>query len=520
VTLASTSDQWWKNGVVYCLDVETFLDGNGDGVGDLGGLVERIDYLAGIGVSTIWLMPFHPTPDLDDGYDVVDFYGVDPRLGSLGDFVEVVRTAHDRGMRVIIDLVVNHTSDRHPWFQAARSDPASPYRDWYVWADEPPDDPALAEVFPGEQGGVWTYDRKAKQHYLHRFFRHQPDLNIANPAVRDEIAKTVGFWLTLGASGFRMDAVPFLVEDVGLEGIEPGEGKRWLHSLREYAMRRRGDAMLMGEVNVEMKDLESFFEDHGDALHLQLAFLMNQRVWLALARGEATPLEDLIRRLPVPPRDSGWATFLRNHDELTLDKLEPAERDEVFAAFAPEEDMRIYGHGIRRRAASMLGGDGPRLRMAWSLLFSLPGTPVILYGDEIAMREDLRREGRMSVRTPMEWDRVARENREPDSLLRFMRRLMHQRRETPELGWGVSALIETGPAALFARRSDWQGSTVVVAHNLSEEPVTADLDLGDDVVGVDDLLELRDHVVERGRLRIELDAYGYLWLRACRTTDE
>jgi trehalose synthase len=504
-----TSDLWWKNAVVYCLDVETFRDADGDGCGDIAGLIERIDHAASLGASCLWLMPLYPTPNRDDGYDITDYLAVDPRLGDLGDVVEAIRHARDRGLRVIMDLVVNHTSDEHPWFRRARADRGSPYRAYYVWSDDP-------EHEHGTTPENWAWDEEAGQHYLHRFAPFQPDLNIANPAVRDEIAKTVGFWLTLGASGFRMDAVPFLVEEVGLDGIEPGDGKRWLHALREYAMRRRGDAMLMGEVNVAMKDLESFFEDHGDALHLQLAFLINQRLWLALARGEATPLEDLIRRLPVPPHDAGWATFLRNHDELSLDKLEPAERDEVFAAFGPEEDMRIYGHGIRRRAASMLGGDGPRLRMAWSLLFSLPGTPVLLYGDEIAMREDLRREGRMSVRTPMEWDRVARENREPDSLLRFMRRLIHQRRETPELGWGVSALIETGPAALFARRSDWQGSTVIVAHNVSEEPVDAELDLGTDVEGVDDLLELREHDVQRGRLRIELDAYGYLWLRAHR----
>ena len=298
-----------------------------------------------------------------------------------------------------------------------------------------------------------------------------------------------------------MDAVPFLVEEVGVPGVDPDEGKRWLHALREYAMRRQGEAMLMGEANVAMADVESFFEDHGDALHLQLGFLINQRLWLALARGDAGPLEDLIRRLPVPPHDAGWGTFLRNHDELTLDKLEPAERDEVFAAFAPEQDMRIYGHGIRRRTASMLGGDGPRLRMAWSLLFSLPGTPVLLYGDEIGMVEDLALEGRMSVRTPMQWSAVAEQERTPDSLLRFVRRLAHERREAPELGWGVSTLIENEPAALFARRSDWQGSTVFVVHNLSAEPVTAELDLGDDVQGVDDLLELRDHRVEGGRLR-------------------
>jgi maltose alpha-D-glucosyltransferase/alpha-amylase len=299
----------------------------------------------------------------------------------------------------------------------------------------------------------------------------------------------------------------------------------------------------MGEVNVDLSDLDSYFEDRGDALHLQLGFLINQRLWLSLARADAAPLEDLIRRLPVPPHDAGWATFLRNHDELTLDKLEPAERDEVFAAFAPEERMRIYGHGIRRRAASMLGGDGPRLRMAWSLLFSLPGTPVVLYGDEIGMGENLELEGRMSVRTPMQWSQgtaagfstagperlvrpvvdgpfgpgeinVGAQQRTPDSLMRFMQRLIHERREAPELGWGVSTLIENEPAALFAHRSDWQGSTVVVVHNLSAEPVCSELELGKDVEAVEDILALREHSVVNGRLAVELDAYDYLWLRA------
>jgi trehalose synthase len=533
---ARTSDLWWKNAVIYCLDVETFYDADGDGCGDLSGLIDRVDHAGRLGASCLWLMPFYPTPNRDDGYDITDYLAVDPRLGDLGDVVDAIRHARDRGLRVIVDLVVNHTSDEHPWFRAARADRMSRYREYYVWSDDP----------AAEQGTTpqnWTWDEEAGQHYLHRFAAFQPDLNIANPAVRDEIAKTVGFWLALGASGFRMDAVPFLVEEVGLDDVEPGAAKRWLHELREYAMRRRGDALLMGEVNVDLPDLDSYFEDRGDALHLQLGFLINQRLWLSLARADAAPLEDLIRQLPVPPDDAGWATFLRNHDELTLDKLDPAERDDVFTAFAPEERMRIYGHGIRRRAASMLGGDGPRLRMAWSLLFSLPGTPVVLYGDEIGMGENLELDGRMSVRTPMQWSpgptagfsarrperivrpivqgsfgpgeiSVAAQQRTPDSLMRFMQRLIHERRQAPELGWGVSTLIENEPAALFARRADWQGSTVVVVHNLSAEPVCAELELGEDVKAVEDLLELREHSIVDGRLSIELDAYGYLWLRA------
>jgi maltose alpha-D-glucosyltransferase/alpha-amylase len=481
-------------------------------------------------------MPLYPTTNRDDGYDITDYLGVDARLGDLGDVVEAIRHARDRGLRVLMDLVVNHTSNRHPWFQAACADRGGPFRDYYVWTDDPSGEPGTAKEH-------WAWEEMAGQYYQHQFAPFQPDLNIANPSVRHEIAKTVGFWLTLGVSGFRMDAVPFLVQVIEGTGSDPGSGKRWLHSLREYAMRRRGEVMLMGECNVAKEDVPSFFEDHGDALHLQLAFLINQRLWLALARGEAAPLEDLIRDLPVPPHDCGWATFLRNHDELTRDRLSPAERDEVFAAFAPDEDMRIYGHGIRRRTASMLGGDGPRLRMAWSLLLTLPGTPVILYGDEIGMAEDLGLEGRMSVRTPMQWspgpgagfsaaerlvrpivagafgpDRVSvlAQRRAEDSLLRFLTRLIHARRETPELGWGASTLLENEPPALLAHRCDWQESTVITVHNLSAATVKTELDLGEHVDDVDDLLENREHRVHSGRLHLDLAPYGYLWLRARR----
>jgi len=304
MSIAFTSDQWWKNGVVYCLDAQTFLDKDGDGVGDLAGLIDRIDYLAGIGVSTLWLMPFYPTPDQDDGYDISDFYGVDPRLGTLGEFVEVVRTARDRGMRVIVDLVVNHTSDQHPWFQEARSDPDSPYRDWYVWADERPEDPDLTETFPGDQGGVWTFDRRARQYYLHRFYKHQPDLNVANPAVREEIARIVGFWLQLGVSGFRVDAVPFLIELDGIEGAPSIDPHRYLKDLRSFVERRHGEAILLGEVNLPPKDQRAFFGDEdGDELNRVFNFSVMQRIYLALVRQD----------LPIA---AGWASPLRGGEPL------------------------------------------------------------------------------------------------------------------------------------------------------------------------------------------------------------
>ena len=494
---APTSDLWWKNAVVYCLQVKHFG-------GDLEGVIDRLDHVADLGATCIWLMPLYPTPDRDDGYDIADYVRVDPRLGDLGDFTELVRHAHDRGLRVLVDLVANHTSDEHPWFKAACADRQSRYRAYYTWTDDP-------ESEKGTTKDNWTFNEQAGQYYLHRFQPFQPDLDITNPAVRHEIAKVAGFWLAVGVDGFRMDAVPFLCEELGEDGIDTSDGRHWLHELREYAARRRGDLLLMGEANVDAKDIEGYFDTGGAALHLQLAFLINQRLWLSLARAEAAPLEDLIRHLPVPPRDGGWGTFLRNHDELTLDKLDERERDDVFAAFAPDEDMRIYGHGIRRRAGSMLGGDGPRMRMALSLTLSLPGTPVLLYGDEIAIADDLSREGRMAVRVPMDWEEVARQRRDRDSLLAFTTRLMHARRRAPELGWGESTLLENEPPELFAHRCDWEGSAVIAVHNLSERPVEAELEVG--AGAVEDLLEPRDHTVTDGRLRVQLDAYGYLWLR-------
>jgi len=540
-----TSDLWWKNAVVYCLDVETYADSDGDGVGDFRGLIDRVDHLADLGVTCLWLMPFYPSPNRDDGYDISDYYGVDPRLGTLGDVVEFLRTAKDRGMRVIVDLVVNHTSDEHPWFTESRSSLEAARRDWYVWRPEPSDHPA-GLAFPDKETSNWQRDRRTGEYYLHRFYRFQPDLNIANPAVRDEICKIAAFWLALGVSGFRMDAVPFLLELDGIREHMDGDPKRWLQSLRSFVGRRNGEAMLLGEVNAAMKDLSSYFGGaDGDALNMQFAFLLNQSLWLSLARGEGEPLEQIISALPVVPHDNAWATFLRNHDELTLDQLTVSQREEVFAAFGPKPGMQLYGHGLRRRTAAMLGGDGPRLRMAWSLMFSLPGTPALFMGDEIGMGEQLRIPDRYAVRVPMQWSRgrnggfstaaagdlvrplagggfgpaavnVADQRRDPGSLLRFLRRLIRVRRETPELGWGSSTLIETADPALFAHRVEWEGSTVIAIHNLAGRPATAELDLGPRADGVHDLLADAEEPARRGRLPVSLDAYGGRWLRVRR----
>ena len=299
----ATSDLWWKNAVVYCLDVETFLDSDGDGCGDLPGLTERIDYLAGIGVSCLWLMPFYPSPRKDDGYDITDFYGVDPRLGTHGDFVELVRTARDRGIRVIADLVMNHTSDQHPWFQAGALDPDSPYRDFYVWVDEKPPEKPGDVVFPDKESSNWAYDGKAGQYYLHRFYSHQPDLNIANPEVRDEIAQVVGFWLEQGLSGFRVDAVPFMLEPMGMPGGAIVDPHELLRDLRRFLGRRNGEAILLGEVNLPPEDQRTFFGDEdGDELHMLFSFTVNQAMYLALARESAAPLEQALAALPaIPP---------------------------------------------------------------------------------------------------------------------------------------------------------------------------------------------------------------------------
>jgi len=548
VRITDTSDLWWKTAVVYCLDVETYLDDDGDGIGDFAGLARRIDYLADLGVTCLWLMPFYPTPDRDDGYDVTDFYGVDPRLGTHGDVVEVIRTARDRGIRVIVDLVVNHTSDRHPWFRAARSSVDSPYRDYYVWSKKKPKENGPT-VFPGEEASMWELDEKTGEYFLHSFYRHQPDLNIANPKVRDEIAKTIGFWLQLGVSGFRVDAVPFLLE--APPGVDLGDPHEFLRDIRRFLQRRSSEAVLLGEVNLPYPEqLEYFGGAEGSELTMQFDFLGMQALWLSLARRDPAPLIESLRARPEIAPESQWANFVRNHDELTLDKLSGAERDEVFAAFAPDESQRIYGRGITRRVPTMMEGDPRRILMVYSLLFSLPGTPVLFYGEEIGMGENPEIPGRGSVRTPMQWDatrnggfssaipsrlvakppsdgwapehvNVLAQREDDDSLLQHVQRFAARYRTSPEIGWGSFELLDQPEEAVLAHAMTSPLGRFVALHNFAERPVTVPFAVPDEPDGTElvDLLGPERVPVEGARAQVELGAYGYRWFRVKRPGD-
>ncbi|HWG99210.1 MAG TPA: alpha-amylase family protein [Pilimelia sp.] len=546
------SDRWYPEAVIYCLDVDTFADSDGDGVGDFQGLIGRLDYLARLGVTCLWLHPIHPTPGRDDGYDVTDFYAVDPRLGTLGDFAELLHQAGNRGIRVIIDLVVNHTSDEHPWFVSARSSPDSPYRDWYVWSDTEPTDRHQGMVFPGEQDETWTYDETAGAWYYHRFYAFQPDLNTANPKVRAEIKKIMAFWLQLGVAGFRIDAAPFVIEHT-----KPGEPQspkdfHFLTELRQHVQWRRGDAVLLAEANVEPDQLAQYMADEGGSanrLHMLFDFMLNGRLMLALARGNPEPIVEALRDTPALPPGAQWATFLRNHDEIDLSRLTAGQREDVYAEFGPEPHMRVYDRGIRRRLAPMLGGDQRRLRLAYALQFSLRGTPVLRYGEEIGMGDDLSLPGREAIRTPMQWsllpnagfstakpDRLVRpvisegeygyervnvtnQRCDPNSLLAWFERMIRTLREAPEVGCGRCAHIDLpNPPAVLAHRADAATGTMVFLHNLGPEDATADLSpLAAEADHPIDVLTDREYPAVGDLSELPVAGYGYRWIRLRRS---
>jgi len=545
------SERWFKEAVVYCVDVDTFHDSDGDGHGDLQGLISRLDYLAWLGVTCLWLNPIHPTPNRDDGYDVADYYAVDARLGTLGDFAELGLQARERGIRIILDLVVNHTSDQHPWFCSARESRDSPYRDWYVWSDDEPADRKQGIVFPGEQSETWTYDDVAGAWYFHRFYDFQPDLNWGNHQVREEIKKVMGFWLQLGASGFRVDGAPFVLELVRPGEDTPQQDFSILDDWRQDVSWRKGDAVLLCEANVDPEKLADYVSSTpggpNDRAHMLFGFLMNVRMWLALAREQAEPVVEGLRVTPALPAMAQWATFLRNHDELDLSRLTKDQAAEVFRAFAPKDDMQLFGRGIRRRLAPMLCGERRRMELAYSLQFTMPGTPVIRYGEEIGMGEDLALPGRDAIRTPMQWDgstkagfsaadvkalvrpiphagrygasrtNVEKQMADPTSLLCWFQRLIATLRVCPEIGVGACTVVDVPlPASVLAHRYDAPEGAIVLLHNLADVDQIVDLSpAAADLAGrpIEVFADAAYPAPTKRMTRVEVNGYGYRWLR-------
>jgi maltose alpha-D-glucosyltransferase/alpha-amylase len=460
----------------------------------------------------------------------------------------LLHEAGNLGIKVIIDLVVNHTSDQHPWFQSARSTPDSPYRDWYVWAENAPPDRHQGMVFPGEQAETWSFDRTAKAWYYHRFYKFQPDLDIRNPRVREEIKKICAFWLQLGVAGFRMDAVPFIIEEIEPGNPDSPKDMDFLTDLRQYLQWRQGDAVLLAEANVEPDQLVQFFGDAGGSnnrLHMLFDFMLNGQLMLALARQNPEPVIAALREAPALPAGGQWATFLRNHDEVDLSRLTSGQRDQVFAEFGPEPEMQLYGRGIRRRLAPMLGNDRRRIELAYSLQFTLRGTPVLRYGEEIGMGDDLLLAGRDAIRTPMQWNVLANggfstadagklrrpmvssgeygyekvnvmlQRQDPSSLLSWFERMIRTLREAPEVGAGSCTHVDVpAPEGVLVHRADDVTGTMLFLHNLCTNDAVVDLSsVYAEAESPNDVLTDREYP-ELGKFtEVPVAGHGYRWIR-------
>ncbi len=534
----SVNALWYKAGVIYNVDVEKFKDSNGDGIGDFNGLTQKLGYIDSLGFTVIWLAPFQPTPNLDDGYDVSDFYGIDKRLGTPADFAAFMQAANARHLRVIMDLVVNHTSDQCSWFQEARQSKASPYHNWYVWSNKRPGNYNVGMVFPGVQNEIWSYDTMAKQYYYHRFYNFQPDLNMQNKAVQQEVLyKVVKYWMDKGMAGFRMDAVPFVIEVPQTKGDNFPLQFQLLDNLRTYIQSLRKDAIILGEANVDPKQNKDYFGAQGDRITMMFNFFVNQHLFYALATGDVKPLESALQRTQDIPAAAQWGQFLRNHDEIDLGRLSKKDRQRVFDKMGPDKGMQLYNRGIRRRLAPMLNNE-QEIKMAYSLLFSLPNTPVVRYGEEIGMGDNLSLSERNSIRTPMQWDstkdagfstaaltvtplvdtgnynykkvNVTSEQRDSASLLSFIQRIIALHKSRPEISYGSWRLLEVNNAHVLAIQYNWQGRMLLVLHNFSAAPESITLLQKN---SLQDLLTQTAYTPANGKTAIFLAGYGFVWLQ-------
>lgn len=529
---------WYKDAVFYEVYVRAFRDSNGDGHGDLRGLIEKLDYLQDLGITCLWLLPIYPSPLKADGYDISNHYDIHPDYGNLDDFQELVDEIHNRGMRIITDLVLNHTSNQHPWFRAARANPESIYHDYYVWSDTNTKYADARVIFVDTETSNWTWDEQAGQYYWHRFSACQPDLNYDNPRVQQEILSILSFWLDLGVDGFRADAVPYLFEREGTNCENLPETHNFLKKIRYYMDQAYPGRILLAEANQSPADMLPYFGNHSQEFHMGFHFPIMPRIFMALRKGNREALEWILERTPEIPVNCQWCVFLRNHDELTLEMVTDEEREWMLREYAPLQRMKL-NLGIRRRLAPLLDDDPFKIGIAYSLLFTLPGSPIIYYGDEIGMGDNIWLEDRNGVRTPMQWSdeisagfsdatsemlytpivnepvynpatvNVARQKADPYSLLNLIRQMIHTRKQHPAFGWGNFRWIDVGTALVAAYVRHQSDETFFILNNLSDQK--QDLAVPRSVQGPYENILTGDSLRVGEHLQIE--PYKFVWLR-------
>ena len=538
---------WYKDAVFYEVYVRAYRDSDGDGHGDLAGLTEKLDYIKDLAIDCIWLLPIYPSPLNDDGYDIADYYGVHPDYGVVNDFKNLVREAHNRGIRVIADLVLNHTSDQHPWFKEARKDPKSPYRDYYVWSDTDQKYLGTRIIFTDTEPSNWSWDEEAGQYFWHRFFASQPDLNFDNPAVREELKKVAKFWLDMGIDGFRADAVPYLIEREGTSNENLPETHEYLKELRAFIDENYPGRILLCEANMWPEDVRPYFgepsKEGGAEFQMGFHFPIMPRIFMALKKGKVDDMVEILDRTPPIPKQCQWCTFLRNHDELTLEMVTEDERQWMWSQYAPDPRMKL-NLGIRRRLAPLLDNDRRKIEVANSILFTLTGSPIIYYGDEIGMGDNIWLDDRNGVRTPMQWIpdpqagfsdaayekfyapvidgspygpecvNVEDQKADPNSLFNTIKKMIRIRKEYKVFGWGSFQWIDAGTSAVATYIRQYGDERILIVNNLSDKVQSAVIPIyrTKNIHPVDILSNRKMRAIQDNNLMLTLATYRYLWL--------